>query len=103
LQALGIDGSQVRQLDVGLWIRTQDIHDGVVPEQRPRLIVNFFDANRAPVGQQVIGPWLEDSDWIHKTGRIKVPAKARVAIVGLGLFGATGQLSVDDVEVRPAK
>jgi len=31
-----------------------------------------------------------------------VPPKARVAIVAVGLLGATGELSIDDVEIRAA-
>ena len=36
------------------------------------------------------------------TGRVKVPPHAREGIVNIGLLGGIGEVSYDDVRIRPA-
>ena len=66
------------------------------------MIVEFYGENRSPVGNTMIGPWRGTFDWRREQRRITVPARAKLAVVGVGLFGATGQLEVDHVEVSVA-
>lgn len=100
LQALGVDGRQASYLAVDLWVQARDVAAGQGPDQAARMLVSFFDENRVPVGQQVVGPWEGTFDWQRKSGHLKVPVGARVAIVALGLLGATGELSCDQVSIR---
>ena len=60
---------------------------------------------RATVGEESIGPFAGTFDWREEAGRIRVPLRAREAIVRIGLLGAVGELSLDDLQlqVAPAK
>jgi protein-L-isoaspartate(D-aspartate) O-methyltransferase len=99
LQALGVDGRQVRELVVGVWVKAHNLAKVAAPGQGAQLLVSYFDDNRVPVGQETLGPWQGTFDWTHKTARLRVPSQARVAIVAVGLLGATGDLSCDDVTI----
>ncbi|HEX3727568.1 MAG TPA: protein-L-isoaspartate(D-aspartate) O-methyltransferase [Pirellulales bacterium] len=102
LQAIGVDGHQVSELVISLWVQAEGVKNGPTTDERARLLVSFFDENRSPVGQQSVGPWTGSFAWARRGARIKVPSEARVAIVALGLLGATGQLACDQIEIRPA-
>ena len=54
-------------------------------------------------GDAVLGPWVGTFNWETEKKRIDVPPHAREAIVRIGLLGAVGELSVDDVELTAAK
>jgi protein-L-isoaspartate(D-aspartate) O-methyltransferase len=84
-------------------VRAQDIHAGQNDEQVPRLVVTFYDENRAPIGFGELGPWTGTFDWSEKSARLKVPREAKLAVVIVGLLGATGELSIDGVQVRAAR
>ncbi|MGA2256378.1 MAG: protein-L-isoaspartate(D-aspartate) O-methyltransferase [Thermoguttaceae bacterium] len=100
LQAVGVDGRRTREIEISLWVRALRVQPGSLPEQRPGLVVVFFNTNREPVSKQGIGPWSGDFDWVEKHLRIKVPASARLASVEVGLWGGTGQISVGPVALR---
>ena len=57
LQAVGVDGRQTHEIEISLWVRGLRVQPGSLPEQRPGLVVVFFNANREPVSKQGIGPW----------------------------------------------
>ena len=102
LQSFGVDGSKIRQLEVAVSARGQAITQGPDRSNYAHLIVEFYGENRSPVGQTTIGPWRGTFDWRRDERRVPVPARARLAVVGVGLFGATGHLDVDDIVVAPA-
>ncbi len=102
LQAIGVDGSKVRQIEVAISARGQSVQPGPDRSNYAHFIVEFYGENRAPVGQQMIGPWRGTFDWRRDTRRITVPSRAKLAVVGVGLFGATGQLDVDNIVVSVA-
>jgi protein-L-isoaspartate(D-aspartate) O-methyltransferase len=99
LQALGMDGRQVRAIEVSITMATDDVRPGLSPQQLPRVELSFFDERRAPIGSGVLGPWYGTSNWKTRRTRIKVPPKSRLSVLMVGLFGATGQLSVDQLTV----
>lgn len=98
LQAIGVDGRKVARLDFDLWVRTANVKPGPTDENQARLLVTFFDEQRAPIGQAGIGPWSGTMTWTRQRGTINVPRSARLAIVAIGLLGATGEISFDDVQ-----
>jgi protein-L-isoaspartate(D-aspartate) O-methyltransferase len=100
LQALGIDGRQVRQLDVSLMVQTRGVRLGQSPQEVPRLGVSFFDEQRVPLGTQTLGPWIGTTSWTAKQTRIRVPARCRLAVLAVGMFGAVGEVSIDQLLVR---
>jgi protein-L-isoaspartate(D-aspartate) O-methyltransferase len=100
LQGLGVDGREVDYLRVSLQVRAEGVRPGQQLNQLPALVFTFYDENRAVLGEEGIGPWRGSFPWETRTGRLRVPTKAREAIVRIGLFGATGELSIDDIRVE---
>jgi protein-L-isoaspartate(D-aspartate) O-methyltransferase len=100
LQAVAIDGTQVQRLSVRLWVRTDRVTSAKESEQTPALVVHFFDAQNRRIGREAVGQWLGTSPWTP-CGRddIPVPRESRWAIVQVGLRGATGALSVTDIQL----
>jgi protein-L-isoaspartate(D-aspartate) O-methyltransferase len=100
LQGFAIDGRYVRQLDIAVRFRCRDVHQGATVLQLPLMGFVFYDENRATIGEKVLGPWHGDMDWKKETKTIDVPVRAREAIIRIGLFGATGEFSVADLQMK---
>jgi hypothetical protein len=100
LQAVGVDGRRTQEIEIAVEARGEHLQPGTLAEQTPGLFVVFFNANRQPVGKKGIGPWTGSFAWTKSRERIRVPAAARLASVEVGLWGATGQLSVTAVELK---
>jgi protein-L-isoaspartate(D-aspartate) O-methyltransferase len=98
LQAIGIDGQQIKSLKITLWIRTESA--GPITKQTAPVELNFFDEQRAPAGVRHVGPWPGTSAWTKKESLIEVPIRARLAVLAIGLFGRTGQLAVDGMSLE---
>jgi len=103
LQGLAVDGRKIRELKISLQVRGQSIRPGQNPRQLPVAAIIFYDGNRAPVGQAVVGPWHDTFDWRRETVRINVSRLAREAICRIGLLGAVGEISFDDIQVEAVK
>ncbi len=103
LQGIGVDGRKVREMRVSLSVRYAGTRKGAEANDVPALVVHFFDDTRRPIGEGVVGPWLGTAGWTEQSTRINVPLRAREAIVGIGLNGATGALSVDNVRLSPVE
>ncbi|MEX2118215.1 MAG: protein-L-isoaspartate(D-aspartate) O-methyltransferase [Pirellulales bacterium] len=103
LQAFAVDGRQVRQLDVSLYVRIQGVRPGQSIQQLPLLGITFYDERRSVVGRQIIGPWRGSFEWRREREVLPVPPRAREAILRIGLLGAVGQLSLDAIELEAAK
>ena len=54
-------------------------------------------------GLAIVGPWVGTFDWRREEQRIEVPARAREAIVCIGLLGAVGEIAFDGIELKAAK
>ena len=102
LQGFAVDGREVRRLQVSISLRGKDLRPGQTPNQLPVLGITFYGENRNLLGEKLIGPWRGTFPWQHETSLIDVPARAREAILRVGLFGATGELSVDRIELEAA-
>jgi protein-L-isoaspartate(D-aspartate) O-methyltransferase len=103
LQGMAIDGRKVHELNVSLWVKATDIRPGPNKEQEAMVSFTFFDENRAQIGYSWVGPWRDTFAWRRASERLAVPAKAREAIVRIGLTGATGEVSFDDIRVAVVK
>ncbi len=126
LQGFAIDGREVQWLEVSLMVRTESIRRGETIDQLPGIGIMFFDEKREVLGEKMIGPWgvnatqavastafraveptqTEVSTWKPIRVTIAVPKNTREAVLRLGLFGATGTLSVDILQIQatqPAK
>ncbi len=68
-----------------------------------RMLLVFYDEDRRQLAAHFLGPWTGTFDWRQDSEHFAVPPKAREANVFLGLCGATGELSLDDVRLTPVK
>jgi protein-L-isoaspartate(D-aspartate) O-methyltransferase len=100
LQGFAVDGREVSALEFHYWVRGKDIRQNEPKEGWPRIVVTFYDERRATVGEESAGSFSGSFDWRSETGRIRVPLKAREAIIRIGLLGATGELSFDNVGLQ---
>ncbi len=100
LQGFAVDGRVVSTLNLALSVRGREIRAGSTQEQWPRVVITFYDERRASVGEESIGPFEGTFDWRREQKTLRVPLKAREAILRIGLLGATGQLSLDDLQFR---
>jgi protein-L-isoaspartate(D-aspartate) O-methyltransferase len=102
MQAISSDGRKLKRLEVSCWVRGEDIVQGQDGDQRANLIIEFYGANRAPVGHRHVGPWTGTFAWKQERATIRVPRNARLAVIGIGLFGATGSVAFDQIDVKAA-
>jgi protein-L-isoaspartate(D-aspartate) O-methyltransferase len=102
LQGMAVDGRKVRELDVSLWVKAENVRQGESEQQQPVLGIIFYDDNRAETGYASVGPWRDSFPWQQVREKVRVPARAREAVVRIGLGGATGQISFDGVRIRAA-
>lgn len=98
LQAIGLDGREVARLDIDFWVRTANVKAGPTVENQAMVLVTFYDEQQATIGQAVLGPWSGDMPWTRQQGRLNVPRRARLAMVAIGLLGATGEISFDGIQ-----
>ncbi len=100
LQGTALDGRAVRAVELSLRVRGKNIRPGQKSDQLPIASITFYDDNRAIVGRTWVGPWRGSFDWQTDRERFKVPPLAREAIVHIGLLGGTGELDIDDIELK---
>ena len=67
------------------------------------VLITFFDEKRGEAGITWLGPWSDTFDWKQVKETLDVPAKAREAIIRIGLHGATGEVSFDEVKLIPVQ
>jgi protein-L-isoaspartate(D-aspartate) O-methyltransferase len=105
LQGFAVDGRKVSALELHYSVRGNGIHPVDQKEGPPRIVVTFYDERRAIVGEEPAGSFSGTFDWRNETNRIRVPLRAREAIIRIGLLGGTGELAFDDIglQVVPSK
>lgn len=109
LQGFAVDGRKVKYLDVSVHVAGKNLQFARIPNSKPEqyyqpgAVFIFYDENRTPLGEQVIGPWKGTFDWKKEDRRLEVPPKARECILRVGLLGATGELSLDGFEMTVEK
>jgi protein-L-isoaspartate(D-aspartate) O-methyltransferase len=81
-------------------VRGENIEPGQTPNQLPAIVITFYDEKRAAVGEASIGPFSGSFDWRKESDTVRVPLRAREAILRIGLLGATGRLSLDDFTLK---
>jgi protein-L-isoaspartate(D-aspartate) O-methyltransferase len=100
LQGFAIDGRQVAALQIHLRAALESVRTGPTRDDAALVAITFYDENRRELGHDWIGPLRGTRDWHPLTKRVRVPREAKEAILRLGLFGATGRLSFDDVAIE---
>ena len=100
LQGMGLDGRQISDIKLSVYVRGKDIVRGRSESELPLVGVIFYDENRATIGNVWLGPWLGSFDWRLEKERLQVPLKTREAIFHIGLNGATGEFDIDQLEIH---
>ena len=101
LQAVGVDGEQASELEISYWVRLDHVEQGRTSDEAPNLNITFFDAERTPIGQGAMPAGVGSStSWTQHQTRLKVPRSAKLAVIAIGLFGATGEARFDAVDVH---
>jgi protein-L-isoaspartate(D-aspartate) O-methyltransferase len=103
LQAFGINGHKVPTLDVSLRVKANDVRQGQNNQQLPVFAVVFYDDKQNIIGERSLGPWQGTFDWQTEHGTLSVPPQAVTGILRVGLFGAVGEVSFDDIRLGPGK
>lgn len=99
LQGLPVDGRKIGQLRMSLAVRYEKLAVGPEPQQKPGLVVHFYDDQRLPIGDATLATWAGHSDWTSIGNTLVVPPKARELVIRIGLNGGTGRLDVDNIEL----
>ncbi len=103
LQGFAIDGRKVKQLEVSLTVSGRNIRPGQNARQMPVVAVSFFDERRALAGRVTLGSWRGTFSWQPEKKRFDVPPRAREAILRIGLAGAVGEISFDEIQLKAVK
>ncbi len=101
LQGFAVDGRKVLGLEMSAKVKTVNVLPGRSRRELPMVAVTFYDDRRADLGTWWLGPWQGDEPWHRNSKTVRVPARAREAILRIDLFGATGEACFDDVRIRP--
>lgn len=99
LQGFAIDGRKVHEVKLSCMARGKNIQRIALAGTEAEVMLVFYDTNRAIVGTTFLKPMRDTFDWTLKSEVLKVPGSAREAIVNIGLVGATGELSLDDMQL----
>jgi hypothetical protein len=103
-RAFGIDGRQTEALEIGLWVRQENVVAGERLGDDPALVIDFLgDPLKLRTERRgTLGPWKTvGSTWTHVARRIPLPPDTRLAILSVGLIGATGVLEIDGLTIEP--
>ena len=100
LQGFAVDGREVKQLELSLVAKGKNIRPAKLRGRLPSVAVTFFGPNRDYIKETYTSPWRGSFDWQPEKAVIDVPGRAREAIIRIGLQGALGELSLDNIEIK---
>ena len=100
MQAISIDGRQVTQVELTASVAYENVVVGPSRYDLPMVALTFYDEQRKDLRTQVLGPFKNSDEWSKQRRVISVPVACREAIVRIGLFGATGSASFDEVNLK---
>jgi protein-L-isoaspartate(D-aspartate) O-methyltransferase len=100
LQAFALDGREVKAIDLSLWVKGSMIAPGPGRDDFPAVWLVFYDDHRRTIDQRAVGRWRGTFGWQQVSSAIRVPPACREAIVRMGLLGATGEVSLDQLQVK---
>jgi protein-L-isoaspartate(D-aspartate) O-methyltransferase len=103
MQGFAADGRTVTTLTVSAWVKYRGTQRGRGWTEIPAAVVSFYDDDRKEVGVSFLGVFVGTKPWERHTKQVRIPPQARQAIVRLGLFGSTGEISFDDVRIEAEK
>ena len=99
MQGLAIDGREVHNLRLSASVKHENVQAGVNRSDLPIVAISFYDANRKDLGYQILGPFRGSQTWHEVEKSMRVPPLTRECIIRIGLFGATGEVSFDNLNL----
>ncbi len=99
MQAIAVDGKQVPVVSLSAMVATVNVIQGLYPQDMADVVLTFYNENQKDVSTTYLGPLTGTSDWQLLAKQVRVPHSAKMAIVRIGLFGATGVAKFDDVRL----
>ncbi|GIW98220.1 MAG: protein-L-isoaspartate O-methyltransferase [Pirellulaceae bacterium] len=102
-QGLAVDGRVVKRIRLSGLVRWQGVRPGLARDELPAITIRYFDESRDLVGTHALGGFAGNSDWREESRVFRVPTRAREAIVSIGLFGATGVVDFDRIDLSPVR
>ncbi len=102
LQGIAIDGRRVASIVLSLDVLIESVQVGDQSFEKPSLTIHFYDSVRRPLNEGVVGPFNRKQDWERMGRKIDVPVTSREAVIRVGLNGATGKMSIDNVKLTYA-
>lgn len=103
LQGFPIDGRVRSNLEISLWARGANVRSAANLKGATCVVVTFYDERRAAVGEDAMEPFANTFEWQERTERLRVPLRAKEAILRIGLLGATGEIAFDRVQLSVIK
>jgi protein-L-isoaspartate(D-aspartate) O-methyltransferase len=103
LQGFALDGRHVKRIRLSASVKLSDVKPGMDRFELPAVTVRFYNEQRGLLGTQWIGGFRGTRDWTSESRVFRVPVDAREGIVSIGLFGATGEASFDDIQLEALK
>jgi protein-L-isoaspartate(D-aspartate) O-methyltransferase len=99
LQATGLDGRRFKELELAVSVRSKEV---VLPDDESfsGIDVHFYDEQRKRVGSGKFGPWTGRAPWSEYVTRFRVPRETRILMIGVGLYGAVGELDIDNIRLN---
>ena len=100
MQGVAIDGRLVSKLRIGGSFKSEDVVAGPHRNDLPAIVLTFYNNNREELGSQYFGPFEGTQAWKNYDREIRVPVGCREVILRVGLFGATGSASFDNIIIK---
>ena len=100
LQPVGLDGRKLRSVEMSVRVRTSGVTSSTNENWLPRVELTFYDENRALIRSAVFGPWKGNATWFQESRELPIPGRARLAVIVIGMFGATGEVAIDDLQIN---
>ena len=101
-QGMSADGKKVKSIKISAMLRGKNIVAGPDHEnEQAAIAVVFLDSTFNQLSVYHMGPYHDTFKWTAVKGEAHVPDAAQVAVIRIGLNGATGIFGVDDVRVTP--
>lgn len=100
IQAFGVDGRTLKTIEVSARVWARHVNAAVRKDMLPRIEISFYDQNRSTIRNMVVGPWGRQPLWLEQAATIPVPPAARLGTLTIGMFGATGEVMIDQVRIR---
>lgn len=103
LQGVALDGREVTKVNLSAMVRTKNVRQGFDNTELPAISIRFYDEQRNILESVWVGPFRGTSDWKKQKDTFRVPPRTREAIISIGLFGATGSVHFDQIEIEATK